>query len=79
MENASMDIRIKLFASLRVKRLKAEVREYLPETSVAQVLRVLGIAEELVGIVLINGRHASLEVALQAGDTLALVPLVDGG
>ena len=74
-----MKIEIKLFASLRVERFKTEVREYPPATGIRQVVRGLGILEKDVGIVLLNGQHASLEDSLKNGDTLSLLPLVDGG
>lgn len=74
-----MEVRIKLYASLGITLFKDEVRDYPFGTRTSQVLTNLGIADNLVGIVLINGQHASVNDPLQSGDTLSLFPLVDGG
>lgn len=74
-----MEIEIKLFASLRVDRFKAAVREYPLATKIGQVAGELDIPEREIGIVLLNGQHASLADALEDGDVLSLLPLVDGG
>ena len=74
-----MKIEIKLLASIGVGRFKTEVREYPPATGISQVVRELGIPEKNIGVVLLNGQHASLEDSLKDGDTLSLLPLVGGG
>lgn len=72
-------------------RFFAGLRAYLPDgqsafgadlaagATVADVLRAYGIPEEVPRIVLVNGRHATLEQALAEGDTLSLFPPVAGG
>ncbi|UFS72612.1 MoaD/ThiS family protein [Geomonas sp. RF6] len=74
-----MKITVKLFASFRDNRFKVEEREYPEGTVPRTIMEELGITEEEMGIVLINGRHVSLDDPLQEGHTLAMFPLVGGG
>ncbi|UFS69203.1 MoaD/ThiS family protein [Geomonas sp. RF6] len=74
-----MKITVKLFASFRDNRFKVADREYPCGTTGRSVMEEVGITEEEMGIVLVNGRHVSLDDALQEGDTLSMFPLVGGG
>ena len=74
-----MQVAVKLFAHFRNNRFKKEVRTIAPGVTVGAIDTELSIAEEEVGVVLINGRHGSLDQALAEGDILSLFPLVGGG
>jgi len=74
-----MNITIKLFASFRNGRFKEERRDYPPGSDCRNIVLSLGLTEEEIGIIIINGRHAALGHVLQEGDTLALFPLIGGG
>lgn len=74
-----MKIEIKLFAALSVGRFKTETQEFPAEMCVEQIVNHLGFAEGDVGIVLINGKHGSVQDTLDDGDVLSLLPLMDGG
>jgi len=74
-----MRITLKLFATFRNGRFKQEERELPEGTDCRKVVLDLGLTEEEIGIILINGRHGSLDQQLAAGDTLSLFPLVGGG
>lgn len=74
-----MKITVKLFASFRVGRFKQDQRDYPDDTICQQVVADVGVKETELGIILINGRHASLESALNDGDSLSLFPLLGGG
>jgi len=76
-----MKVTVKLFAFLRKGRFKANVIEYPEGTTVLQVLDALSITanERNIGIIFVNGHHASLESRLQEGDVLAIFPPVAGG
>jgi molybdopterin synthase sulfur carrier subunit len=78
-ETALMKITVKLFATFRVGRFKAEDRDYPGGTDCRRIVAEVGLEEEELGIVLVNGRHASLDLPLKEGDTLSLFPLVGGG
>ena len=74
-----MTVTIELVGSFRVGRFKRDVREYPPATSVRDIVHELLIPNPLLGIVLINEIHAGIEDMLHNGDTLCLLPFIDGG
>ncbi|NOQ66756.1 MAG: MoaD/ThiS family protein [Desulfobacterales bacterium] len=74
-----MQVTIKLFANFRNNRFNKEVRTIAPGITVGAIVTELAIAEEEVGVILINGRHGSLNQALAEGDSLSLFPLIGGG
>lgn len=74
-----MQVTIKLFATFRNGRFKIEQRELPEGTDVRAVVLSLGLTEEEIGIVMLNGRHGELNDVLSENDTLSLFPLVGGG
>lgn len=74
-----MQITLKLFATFRNGRFKIDQQELPADTDCRTVVLGLGLTEEEIGVVLVNGRHEALEYELQDGDTLSLFPLVGGG
>jgi molybdopterin converting factor small subunit len=74
-----MKVLVKLFATFRNDRFKQAEKELPAGTSIRQVVAQLEIAEEALGMVMLNGRHAPLDTELHNGDTLSLFPLVGGG
>ncbi len=74
-----MQVTIKLFANFRSNRFKDALRTIAPNTTVGAIVAELAIAEEEVGVILINGRHGSIDNLLAEGDTLSLFPLIGGG
>ena len=74
-----MQIRICLYGVFRQNRFTETLRELPASTPVAVVVESLALPDHLLGIVLVNGVHASLETLLQEGDCLSLLPMVDGG
>lgn len=74
-----MQITLKLFATFRNGRFKVAEQELPDGTDVRAVVLSLGLTEEEIGIVMLNGRHGELDSKLAHGDTLSLFPLVGGG
>ncbi|MEI7884971.1 MAG: MoaD/ThiS family protein [Clostridia bacterium] len=74
-----MEIKIKLFAYFRDDRGKILTKNYPAGATPANVAVDLGIDQELVAILLVNGVHAKWNQALAAGDTISLFPPVAGG
>ena len=74
-----MKIKIDLIASLSVGRFETATRSYPHSESVKQVIEDLDLPEKSIGVILINGKHASLDDLLEEGDTLLFLPLMDGG
>lgn len=74
-----MNVTIKLVGIFQIGRFKEALREYPSGTRAQDVVDELGIPAPLLGIVLINDIHASAGDTLKNGDTLCLLPLIDGG
>jgi molybdopterin converting factor small subunit len=74
-----MTIIIKLFAMFRTGRFSVEGRELPADTDCRAIVLGLKLTEAEIGIVLVNGRHVTLDHVLNDGDTLSLFPLVGGG
>ena len=74
-----MQVTVKLFANFRNNRFNKEVRARAPDITVGAIVTELASAREEVGVILINGRHGSLDQTLVEGDTLSLFPLIGGG
>ena len=74
-----MQVTVKLFANFRNNRFNKEIRTIAPDITVGAIVTELAIAREEVGVILINGRHGSLDQTLVEGDTLSLFPLIGGG
>ena len=78
-QEASMNVTVILVGTFRKGRFQEEVREYQPGTSVRDVIAELGLSSPLFGAALVNGLHAGVDDLLHEGDTLSLLPFVDGG
>ena len=74
-----MQVTVKLVASFRLKWFKEATQEYPPGVEVLDIVNEIGIPVNELGIVLINGHHASLNDKLQDGDIVSLMPLIGGG
>lgn len=74
-----MTVTIQLVGVFRSGRFNDAVREYPVATRVREVLDELDISGPLLGVVLVNGIHAGIEDILNDGDTLCLLPFIDGG
>jgi len=74
-----MNLTIQLFATFRNGRFKETRKDFTDNITLGQVVAELGIAEGEVGMVLVNGRHASMGQELCDGQLVALFPLLGGG
>ena len=74
-----MQITVSLHGIFRIDRFKNEIREYPDGSNVQKVIDELQIPVRLLGIILINGTHAKADDSLHDGDTLMLLPLLEGG
>ena len=74
-----MQVTIKLFASFRQKWWKEAVRECPEDALIADIVSTIGIPTTELGIILLNGYHASLNDSLHDGDVISLMPLIGGG
>jgi molybdopterin converting factor small subunit len=74
-----MKVTVKLVGPFRIGRFREEVREYPSALSVQKIVDELRIPIALLGIVLINDKHAGVEDLLNDGDSVCLLPFIDGG
>ncbi len=74
-----MQITVSLHGVFRIDRFKLKVLEYPDGSSAQKIIDELQIHAKLLGIILINGTHAKAEDTLHNGDTLMLLPLLEGG
>ena len=74
-----MNITIQLFATFRNDRFKESLMQFPDNSTLGQVVAKLGITVGEVGMVLVNGRHASMEQELCDGQLVALFPMLSGG
>lgn len=73
-----MQITVKLYGSLCIGRFSFALRDYPDCSTIATIVQDLGISPEYL-IRLINGIHASFDEIVQDGDTVSLLPMLDGG
>jgi len=74
-----MHVTIKLFANFRIDRFIEDSPDIPQDTRIRGIVNELGIAENEIGVIMINGRHTSLDHILTEGDTLSVFPLIGGG
>lgn len=74
-----MQVKVKLFATLRDGRFKEESTKLNETSRILDVIQKYEIPMEEVAICLVNGREADKEHSLQEGDTVSLFPPVGGG
>lgn len=74
-----MDIKVKLFATLRTGRFDISDFKLDEGTTVMEVLKLLKIDEKEAAIIFLNGVHADMDARLSSGDELAIFPPIGGG
>jgi hypothetical protein len=74
-----MKITVSLHGVFRLGRFKLETLDYPAGSSAQKIIDDLQIPDKLLGTILINGVHAKLTDILHAGDTLMILPLLEGG
>ena len=74
-----MNIKVRLFATLRNGRGKELNMQLGQGAVVRRIIEALNISEDEVAILLVNGRDATLDKELEEGDTVSIFPPVGGG
>lgn len=74
-----MKVTVKLHGVFRIDRFKEESGEYPSGTTVHDIVEQLQLPDHILGIVLVNGIHGTIDDQLKNGDTLDLLPILDGG
>ena len=74
-----MQIKVRLFATLRTGRSKEMILELEEGTKPQFIVDMLEIPLHQVSILLINGRDGKLDTALKESDVVSIFPPVGGG
>lgn len=74
-----MKIEIKLYAPLTLNRFSKAMVVISRQDTVADLLVHLGITQDEVGSVYVNGYGGTFEQLLADGDQVTLLPLIGGG
>lgn len=74
-----MQLEVKCFATLSDFTPEGGVMNVEDGITIRQVLEILGVQEDDVKIMFINGKHEALDSVLEEGDRLGLFPAVGGG
>ena len=74
-----MEIKVRLFATLREGRGKELVVSLGDHPTTQMIIDQLGIQKEDVAILLINGRDGTIDKVLEATDVVSIFPPVGGG
>ncbi|MBU5612151.1 MULTISPECIES: MoaD/ThiS family protein [Geomonas] len=74
-----MQIKVKLYASLRRQKFDEADWEITPDQKIASIVEQLGLARQDVGTVLVNGLHAGWDETVAEGDVVSLLPRMGGG
>ena len=74
-----MKITVKLVGVFCVGRFKKDIQDYPAGTKAVDVIDHLQLPKDVLGIILINGVHVEEQDILKDGDTLSLLPMLDGG
>ncbi|MHC4617749.1 MAG: MoaD/ThiS family protein [Planctomycetota bacterium] len=74
-----MRVEVRLFATFRNGRFKQEQLDFPEESSLAELLKLLRIPAEQVGILLVNGRPAASDCQLSSHDVVSIFPALGGG
>jgi len=74
-----MNVKVKLFASLRQFGPDEQVMELPDRTTIDDVVHLLKIPRTIRLLKIVNGEHHPADHALNDGDDLALFPPIAGG
>lgn len=74
-----MEIEVRLFASFRKGRWKSKCLSLNDHIKIIDILNLLQIKQDDIGMILVNGSYQTTDYKLNNGDILALFPPVAGG
>jgi sulfur carrier protein len=73
----TIQVQLKLFLHLRKNR--SQTVELTDGSKARDLVRILGIRLEDVGVLSINDRQAALDQQLKSGDIISIIPPIGGG
>lgn len=76
---ALIRVKVRLVGAFRDNRPAEAEYQFPAQSTIGQVATQLRLPSALLGIYLLNGVHATAEDCLRDGDSLAILPILDGG
>ncbi len=74
-----MQVQVRLFATLRQGRFNRQWMDLSAGESIGDLLRLLGIPEEDVGMLLLDGHDTALNTLLEDKAVISVFPALGGG
>ncbi len=74
-----MEVEIRLFASFKKQCWKSKRLHFSDAVQIIDILDILQIDVEEIGMILVNGSYQTVDYNLKDGDILALFPPIAGG
>jgi len=74
-----MEVEIRLFASFKKRCWKSKRLHFSDAVQIIDILDILQIDVEEIGMILVNGSYQTVDYNLKDGDILALFPPISGG
>jgi len=74
-----MQVSVSLHGVFRIDRFKLKSLEFPTGSRAQHAIDNLQIPADLLGTILINNLHAKTDDILHDGDTLMIIPLLEGG
>lgn len=74
-----MKVTVELLSLFRQGRFTTRSMELPPQATVRAVAELLGLPTPQLGLILVNDRQSGMDQILAEGDTLTMMPLMEGG
>jgi sulfur-carrier protein len=74
-----MRVTVKLFAQFQKGRFAIRELDAPADVIIQDILEQFEIPEKAVGVMMVNGRHATASRQLMTDDVLAVFPVIGGG
>ncbi|MGD8298337.1 MAG: MoaD/ThiS family protein [Desulfobacterales bacterium] len=74
-----MTIQVQLKLFLHLRKNQSQTVELTDGSKARDLVRILGIRLEDVGVLSINDRQAALDQQLKSGDIISIIPPIGGG
>ncbi len=74
-----MFVEVKLFATLKKDRFPRNQIQLQSNSRITDLLTILGISVDDVGVLVVNQKDATFDQVLKEGDTVTIIPPIGGG
>lgn len=78
-QGACMEVTVHLFSTLREGRFETSKIRLREEGKISDLLDLLGISREEVGVAVVDKQDADFDRELREGNVVTLIPIIGGG